>query len=140
MGRRERDSDHRRHAYQDHHHLARRQDADTTPQMIEKNRRETVTTTGAGRGEIEIIKCSQKGMIGIETEKGGMIEEKGTDPPQEAGADRPHHPVRALIPPFGVGEAKMIGTLNQTDGRPTKSRRLESKKQAEVINILQHRL
>ena len=117
---------------------ARLQDVGITPQMTEKTWKETVMTIGAGQGESETTKGLHERMK--EIEKGGMIEERGTDLPQEAGADHPHHPVRALIPPFGVGEAKMIGTLNQTDGRPTKSRRLESKKQAEVNNILQHRL
>ena len=68
MGRRERDSDHRRHVYQDHHH------GKTT-----------------------------------------------------------RHRQNSL------GEAMMIGTLSQTDGRPTRSRRFELKKRAEVSNILRHR-
>ena len=93
-------------------------------------------TIGAGRGEIETTKGLQERMIEIEIEKGGMIEEKGTDPPQEAGADRPHHPVRALIPPFGVGEARMRGMLNQVGDRLTKSKRYELRKEAEVYNTL----
>ena len=112
------------------------QDIDTILQMTGKTWKETAMTTGAGQGENGITKSPREKM----TEREGMIEERGTDLPRGIEADHPHHPVKALIPPFGVGEAKMIGTLNQTDGRPLKSRRLESKKQAEVINILQHRL
>ena len=105
---------------------ARLQDVGITPQMTEKTWKETVMTIGAGQGESETTKGLHERMK--EIERGGMIEERGTDLPQEAGADHPHHPVRALIPPFGVGEARMIGTLSRTDGRPTRSRRSEWKK------------
>ena len=69
----------------------RLQDVGTTPQMTEKTWKETVMTTGAGQGENETTKGLHQKMIEI----GGMIEERGTDLPQEAGADHPHHPVRA---------------------------------------------
>ena len=48
--------------------MARPQDTGITPQMIEKNWRETVTTIGAGRGEIETTKGLQERMIEIEKE------------------------------------------------------------------------
>ena len=79
-------------------------------------------------------------MTGTEIEKGGMTIEKDTDPPQEAGVDRLHRPAKVPIPPFVVGEVMMIGTLRRTDGQPTKSRGLESKKQEEALNILQDKL
>ena len=113
---------------------ARLQDVGITPQMTEKTWKETVMTIGAGQGKGETTKGLHERVR--EIEKGGMIEERGIDLPQEAGADHPHHPVRVLILPFGVGEARMIGTLSRTDGRPTRNRRFELKKQAEVCNIL----
>ena len=79
-------------------------------------------------------------MIGIETEKGGMIIEKDTDPPQEAGVNRLLRPAKFPIHPFVVEEVMMVGTLRRTDGQPTKSRGLESKKQEEALNILQDKL
>ena len=106
---------------------ARLQDVGITPQMTEKTWKETVMTIGAGQGKGETTKGLHERVR--EIEKGGMIEERGIDLPQEAGADHPHHPVRVLILPFGVGEARMmIGMLSRTDGRPTRSRRSEWKK------------
>ena len=81
------------------------QDIDTILQMTGKTWKETAMTTGAGQGENGITKSPREKM----TEREGMIEERGTDLPRGVEADHPHHPVKALIPPFGVGEARMIG-------------------------------
>ena len=113
---------------------ARLQDVGITPQMTEKTWKETVMTIGAGQGESEITKGLHERMK--EIERGGMIEERGTDLPQEAGADHPHHPVRALIPPFGVGEARMTGMPNQVGDQLTKSKKYELRKEAKVYNTL----
>ena len=113
---------------------AKLQDVAITLQMTEKTWKEAVMTTGAGQGKGETTKGLHERVR--EIEKGGMIEERGIDLPQEAGADHPHHPVRVLILPFGVWEARMIGMLSRTDGRPTRSRRFELKKRAEVRDIL----
>ena len=100
------------------------QDIDTILQMTGKTWKETAMTTGAGQGENGITK-SPRGKM---TEREGMIEEIGTDLPRGAEADHPRHPVRALIPLFGVGGARMTGTLSQTGDRPTRSRRYELRK------------
>ena len=108
------------------------QDIDTTLQMTGKTRKETAMTTGAGQGENGITKSPREKM----TEREGMIEERGTGLPRGVEADHPHHPVKALIPPFGVGEARMRGMLNQVGDQLTKSKRYELRKEAEVYNTL----
>ena len=108
------------------------QDIDTTLQMTGKTRKETAMTTGAGQGENGITKSPREKM----TEREGMIEERVTDLPRGVEADHPHHPVKALIPPFGVGEARMRGMLNQVGDQLTKSKRYELRKEAEVYNTL----
>ena len=108
------------------------QDVETTLQMTGKTWKETVMTTGAGQGENETTKGLHEKII----ERGGMIEERGTDLPREAGADHPRHPVRALIPLFVVGGARMTGTLNQTGDQPIRSRRCELRKGAKAYNML----
>ena len=113
---------------------AKLQDVGITLQMTEKTWKEAILTTGAGQGKGETTKGLHERVR--EIEKGGMIEERGIDLPQEAGAHHPYHPVRVLILPFGVWEARMIGMLSRTDGRPTRSRRFELKKRAEVRDIL----
>ena len=100
--------------------------------MTGKTWKETAMTTGAGQGENGITK-SPRGKM---TEREGMIEERGTDLPRGVEADHPHHPVKALIPPFGVGEARMRGMLNQVGDQLTKSKRYELRKEAEVYNTL----
>ena len=108
------------------------QDIDTTLQMTGKTRKETAMTTGAGQGENGITKSPREKM----TEREGMIEERGTGLPRGVEADHPHHPVKALIPPFGVGEARMRGMLNQVGDQLTKSKKYELRKEAKVYNTL----
>ena len=108
------------------------QDIDTTLQMTGKTRKETAMTTGAGQGENGITKSPREKM----TEREEMIGERGTGLPRGVEADHPHHPVKALIPPFGVGEARMRGMLNQVGDQLTKSKRYELRKEAEVYNTL----
>ena len=107
------------------------QDIDTILQMTGKTWKETAMTTGAGQGENE----TTKGLHGKMIERGGMIEERGTDLPREAEADHPRHPVRALIPLFGVGGARMTGILSQAGDQPIRSRRYELRKGAKAYNI-----
>ena len=108
------------------------QDIDTTLQMTGKTRKETAMTTGAGQGKNGITKSPREKM----TEREEMIGERGTGLPRGVEADHPHHPVKALIPPFGVGEARMRGMLNQVGDQLTKSKRYELRKEAEVYNTL----
>ena len=108
------------------------QDIDTIFQMTGETWKETAMTTGAGQGENGITK-SPRGKM---TEREGMIEERVTDLPRGVEADHPHHPVKALIPPFGVGEARMRGMLNQVGDQLTKSKRYELRKETEVYNTL----
>ena len=108
------------------------QDIDTILQMTGKTWKETAMTTGAGQGENGITKSPREKM----TEREGMIEERGTDLPRGVEADHPHHPVKALIPPFGVGEARMIGMPNQVGDQLTKSKKYELRKEAKVYNTL----
>ena len=108
------------------------QDIDTTLQMTGKTWKETAMTTGAGQGENGITKSPREKM----TEREEMIGERGTGLPRGVEADHPHHPVKALIPPFGVGEARMRGMLNQVGDQLTKSKRYELRKEAEVYNTL----
>ena len=110
------------------------QDIDTILQMTGKTWKETAMTTGAGQGENGITK-SPRGKM---TEKEGMIEieERGTDLPRGVEADHPHHPVKALIPPFGVGEARMTGMLSQVGDQPTRSKKYELMKGAKMYSTL----
>ena len=108
------------------------QDIDTILQMTGKTWKETAMTTGAGQGKNGITKSPREKM----TEREEMIGERGTGLPRGVEADHPHHPVKALIPPFGVGEARMRGMLNQVGNQLTKSKRYELRKEAEVYNTL----
>ena len=108
------------------------QDIDTILQMTGKTWKETAMTTGAGQGKNGITKSPREKM----TEREEMIGERGTGLPRGVEADHPHHPVKALIPPFGVGEARMRGMLNQVGDQVTKSKRYELRKEAEVYNTL----
>ena len=108
------------------------QDIDTILQMTGKTRKETAMTTGAGQGKNGITRSPREKM----TEKEEMIGERDTGLPRGVQADHPHHPVKALIPPFGVGEARMRGMLNQVGDQLTKSKRYELRKEAEVYNTL----
>ena len=112
--------------------IADPQDTGMTLQITGETWKETAMTTGAGQGENGITKSPREKM----TEREGMIEERGTDLPRGVEADHPHHPVKALIPPFGVGEARMRGMLNQVGDQLTKSKRYELRKEAEVYNTL----
>ena len=112
---------------------AKLQDVDTTLQMTGKTWKETVMTTGAGQGENGITK-SPRGKM---TEKEGTIEieERGTDLPRGVEVVHPHPLVKALIPPFGVGEAKMtIEMPNQIGDQLTRNRKCDLRKGAKGCN------
>ena len=72
------------------------------------------------------------------TEKEGTIEieGRGTDLLRGAEVVHPHPLVKALIPLFGVGEAKTIEMPNQVGDQLTKSKKYELRKEARVYNTL----
>ena len=110
------------------------QDIDTILQMTGETWKETAMTTGAGQGENGITKNPRGEM----TEKEGTIEieERGTDLPRGVEVVHPHRLVKALIPPFGVGEVRMIEMPNQVGDQLTKSKKYELRKEAKVYNTL----
>ena len=133
MGRRarERDSDHRRYTHQDHHHSKPARYRHNSPDDREDPERNSHDHRSGSRKERDHKKSSRKNDRVEE-----MTGERGTGLPRGVEADHPHHPVKALIPPFGVGEARMRGMLNQVGNQLTKSKRYELRKEAEVYNTL----
>ena len=110
------------------------QDTDTILQMTGETWKEAAMTTGAGQGENGITKNPRGEM----TEKEGTIEieERGTDLPRGVEVVHPHRLVKALIPPFGVGEAKTIEMPNQVGDQLTKSKKCDLRKEAKECNTL----
>ena len=110
------------------------QDIDTILQMTGETWKEAAMTTGAGQGEKGITK-NPRGEV---TEKEGTIEieGRGTDLLRGAEVVQSHPLVKALIPPFGVGEAKMtIEMPNQIGDQLTRNRKCDLRKGAKGCNM-----
>ena len=111
------------------------QDIDTILQMTGETWKEAAMTTGAGQGEKGITK-NPRGEV---TEKEGTIEieGRGTDLLRGAEVVQSHPLVKALIPPFGVGEVKTIEMPNQVDDQLANSKKCDLTKEVKECNTLQ---
>ena len=110
------------------------QDTDMILQMTGETWRELAMTTGAGQGEKGITK-NPRGEV---TEKGETIEieGRGTDLLRGAEVVQSHPLVKALIPLFGVGEAKMtIEMPNQVGDQLTRNRKCDLRKEVKECNM-----